>query len=600
MKTQTKAKKAIIYIALLIVGIVLGWLFFGTGSENEIHSHSEQQIETVENTIWTCSMHPQIRQEEKGDCPICGMDLIPVEEENEIVNTSGEITMNEQAVKLANIQTSTVEFIAPSKEIILQGKIKPDEREVVNQAIHFSGRVEKLMIKYEGEYVKKGEILATIYSPELITAQEELLEALKFEKSNPVLAEAVKRKLKYWKLTGGTIDNIIKAGQVSEFIDIFSESSGYVLHKFVTEGDYVKRGDVLFEITNLDKLWVIFDAYEEDLPFINPGDKISFEVKSLPGLEFEAKVSFIDPVVDMKKRVIRIRAEINNSGDMLKPDMFVTGLLIPGISPERKVLAVPLSAIMWTGKRSVVYVSKNKNDQAVFEFREVVLGDNLGDYYVINSGLEHGEQVVTNGTFSVDAAAQLQNKKSMMNREGEKRPAPGHHHGDISDENHSDEQYKTDKLPSINETFLNQYLEILEIYLSVKNALVASDAETANDEAKLFIHKLEQLDMSMLDHKNHMIWIELLTEIKNNGNEIASSKELEIQRKYFKSLSTAMITAAKIYAIKNGPYYVQYCPMADDNKGGYWLSKNKIIENPYYGDMMLRCGEVKEVIDNNN
>lgn len=416
MRNLLNQKLIIVGISLLI-GIGVGWVLF----HNEVKSKV-----TDENVIWTCSMDPQVRLHEPGQCPICGMNLIKAEtpDDDETI-----FVMSEEAVKLSNIQTTKVSLSLPEKEISLQGKVKVDERRISNQTAHFMGRIEQLYISYTGESVHKGQKLASIYSPDLISAQKELFEAIKMKDTNPMIFEAAKNKLKLWKLSDETIDKIISEGKVQTEIDVKTHLTGVVLKKNVSVGDHVKEGAVLFEIADLTKVWVLFDAYESDLAWLKKGDQISFTVSAIPGVEFKEKITFIDPIVNSVTHTASVRIEMSNSKGLLKPEMFVNGLVSARLPFDEPKVVVPKSAVMWTGKRSVVYVKVQETEQPTFEFREVTLGLDLGSHYVIEEGLMVDEEIVTNGTFKLDAAAQLAGKKSMMNREpGKSKMKMNHMH----------------------------------------------------------------------------------------------------------------------------------------------------------------------------
>lgn len=402
---------ALVFVALLVGGLG-GYLLSG----NKAEKAAPGETKSSENSqTWTCSMHPQIRQNEPGKCPICGMDLIPLKKLSANPNI---IEMSNEAVKLANIQTSKVGFTLPEKEILLQGKVKVDERRVSNQTSHISGRIEKLYVSFTGEKVAYGQKIASIYSPELITAQKELFEAIKTKDGSSLLYNAARNKLKQWKLTDKQIDAIEKSGQVQKIIDIRADKQGVVLKRNVAVGDHLNEGSVLFTVADLSRVWVIFDAYEADIAWLDEGDEISFTVSSIPGETFEEKVDFIDPIIDPQTRTAAVRIEVSNKNGQFKPEMFASGRIIAELPIEEAHLTVPKSSVMWTGKRSVVYVSVPEIESPVFEFREVTLGHDLGGYFIVEDGLKEGEMVVTHGAFKVDAAAQLAGKKSMMNKDG--------------------------------------------------------------------------------------------------------------------------------------------------------------------------------------
>ncbi len=251
---------------ILVVGLVLGWGFRAiTSAEKDTHTHEEGEGLP---SIWTCSMHPQIRLQEAGDCPICGMDLIPADQESEGSSNPQALQMTEEAMALAQVQTLVVGGSQAKKELLLSGKLQADERESASLTAKFPGRIEKLFVTFTGEQVKVGQRIATVYSPELLTAQKELLEAAKTKAAFPQLYQASKDKLSLWKLSAAQIAEIERSGQVKERMDIFADQSGVVLQKNVSVGDYVSMGAVLFTVTNLNSLWLLLDVYESDLPFV--------------------------------------------------------------------------------------------------------------------------------------------------------------------------------------------------------------------------------------------------------------------------------------------------------------------------------------------
>jgi Cu(I)/Ag(I) efflux system membrane fusion protein len=410
-------KQKILFIGIsLIIGLFLGWMLFHHPEKNNIHPG--QVSETAKSTIWTCSMHPQIRMNEPGKCPICGMDLIPLVQSSTASPDSEAIQLSKDAAQLANVMTTVVTKNKPVKEVRLFGKVQADERLFQSQTSHVPGRIERLNINFTGESVVKGQLLAEIYSPELVTAQQELLETAKTKQLQPELYEASREKLRLWKLTDDQISKIERSGVIQNNFDVLSNTSGTVTARRVNSGDHVSEGTVLFDIADLSKVWIMFDAYESDLQFLHLGEKLTFTLQALPGINFTGSIIFIDPVIDPVTRVAKVRVETGNKSGILKPEMFATGIVSSALSEYRENVVVPQSAVLWTGKRSVVYVKEPGSSEPVFKIREVELGPMLGDSYVIVSGLSEGEEIVTNGTFSIDAAAQLEGKPSMMNPKG--------------------------------------------------------------------------------------------------------------------------------------------------------------------------------------
>ncbi len=587
-------------IIVLVAGIFLGWLFFHPSRKNansakqeqtghEGHGHDEEAT-----AMWTCSMHPQIKQDKPGKCPICGMDLVPMtnlQSEQENVDPD-EIRMTESAAKLADIQTLLVEKGIPDKELFLQGKVQADERRIAELTARFGGRIEKLFISFTGENVKKGEKLATIYSPGLVTAQRELLEAIGYKDSRPALYNAARGKLRLWDLTGEQIDAIEEKGEPQLYFDILSPISGTVFKRHVALGDYVKEGSALFEVIDLTHVWIMFDAYESDLPWLNTGDKVKYYVPSVPGRTFEGNVKYIDPFIDPSARVAKVRVEQENPGLTLKPEMFVNGTIESNAAGAANEILIPKSSILWTGKRAVVYVKVPDRDQPSFLYREIELGPESGKFYVVSNGLNEGEEIAVNGVFKIDAAAQLAGKPSMMNPEGGK-VSIGHDHGAMiegSEKNNS--SYQSREME-----FKEQLQGVYDQYILMKDAFVATDAVQVAKYGRLVKTGLDKVDMELLDGELHMIWMDQLKKLNSEIEKIYSSTDIEQQRLSFAAFNAAFYESLKRIGLQHGTVYYQYCPMAFNDKGAYWLSNKKEIENPYFGEKMLSCGETRETIE---
>ncbi|MFA5970793.1 MAG: efflux RND transporter periplasmic adaptor subunit [Lentimicrobiaceae bacterium] len=411
------SNKYVRYSFILIGGIFLGWLFFHSPGKTE--DKHVPTAEAAKGTIWTCAMHPQIRMSEPGKCPICGMDLIPLNQAG--TNTDPEaIHMTKEAIQLANVLTTVVSKQNPVKDLRLYGKVQADERLLQSQVSYLPGRIEKLFVNFTGEAVRKGQTLALIYSPDLVTAQQELLETAKTKQSQPALYEASKDKLHQWKLSDSQIASIESSGKVKNNFEVFANTTGIVSARRVNTGDYISPGSVLFDVADLSHVWIMFDAYESDLPYLSQGQKVSFTFEALPGKDYSGNISFIDPVLDPVTRVAKVRVEVNNQNGKLKPEMFATGIVKANLNQYKDKLVIPKTAVLWTGKRSVVYVKQTGTDQLAFKMREIELGPMLANSYVVMKGLTDGEEIVTQGAFSVDASAQLEGKPSMMNPEGGK------------------------------------------------------------------------------------------------------------------------------------------------------------------------------------
>ncbi|HEX2969612.1 MAG TPA: efflux RND transporter periplasmic adaptor subunit [Bacteroidales bacterium] len=583
------------YLIVLAAGLFLGWLFFHRSGSESTGNLTAVNVHTEEETIWTCAMHPNIRMDKPGKCPICGMDLIPLSQSGDVTVDNDAIHLSAEAVALANVQTSAVTASRPVSEVRLYGKVQADERSLQSQVSHIPGRIEKLYVNFTGEYVKAGQTLAEVYSPDLITAQQELLQTAGTKNTQPELYEASRERLKQWKLSEDQINEIESSGRIISNFRILSNTSGTATSKNVNTGDYVSRGSVLFTVADLSKVWVLFDAYESDLLYLAKGKQVSFTLQSYPGKEFKGVISFIDPVIDPVTRVARIRVEYNNSKGELKPEMFATGIISANIPGDGKAISIPSSAVLWTGKRSIVYVKQPGNTDNLFKMREVELGPSLGNSYVVVNGLNEGEEIVTNGTFSVDASAQLEGKPSMMNP-GIEKAATGHDHSEMTGSTSGIPENDSMEKTGADMDLMMKMNVIYENYIDVKNSLVSSNQAKAKESAVKLKKTLSDIDKKSLSIEELRKWTDLSGKIVRSVDAIISSPEIERQRSAFADLSDQIYKAVKSFGMMGKTTFYQFCPMARDGKGAYWLSELNEIRNPYYGESMLTCGETRETL----
>ncbi len=425
-------------------------------------------------------MHPQIRQPRPGKCPICAMDLIPVTEEGATDDEAPRrIALSDRARALAEIQTAPVERKFVSAEVRMVGKVEYDETRVKTITAWVPGRIDRLYVDYTGVPVRKGDHMASLYSPDLIAGQEELIQARQalqslrtsslatIRRSAQQTVEAARDKLRLWGLNTRQIAEIEQRGSPTDHVTIDAPVSGIVIDKASVVGMYVKTGTRIYTIADLSRVWVKLDAYESDLMWVRYGQHVSFETEAYPGETFEGRIAFIDPVLNPRTRSVKVRVNVPNADGRLKPGMFVRAVvrakvaaagkvmdpelagkwisprhpeivkdapgkcdvcgipLVPAeslgyvsVDPEKSVppLVIPSSAPLITGKRAVVYV-KVPGKPGAYEGTEVVLGPRAGDYYLVRRGVEQGQQVVVNGNFKLDSAVQILAKPSMMGPE---------------------------------------------------------------------------------------------------------------------------------------------------------------------------------------
>ncbi|MDX9812063.1 MAG: efflux RND transporter periplasmic adaptor subunit [Bacteroidales bacterium] len=598
----TDKKTIITAAATLVLGLLAGWLIFGGNKSDSHDDHEDIKTEINGETVWTCSMHPQIRQNEPGNCPICGMDLIPLADEPYAGIDPNAISMSPAAMQLANVSTAFVGKMNPVKQVRLNGKVQADERLIYSQSSHIPGRIEKLLVNFTGEYLNKGQIIAYIYSPELVTAQEELFEAQKIAGTQPRLFAAAKEKLRNWKLSDEQIEEILNSGIKKDEFPVLADVSGYAISKKINTGDYVRKGETIYEIADLSKVWVLFDVYESDISWIKKGNKVKFTIASLPGESFMSSITFLDPVIDPKTRVAKARVEYNNSDGKLKPEMFVSGLVEAKLTGKSNSIVIPKTAVMWTGKRSVVYVKTNSGQGVNFIMREITQGAALGDSYVVEEGLTEGEEIAVNGTFSIDAAAQLAGKPSMMSTGGGQVMTAHNHGATLTGSNVSltllrEQTRSTASNPlSIDKQAKEALQPLYFSYIKWKDALTKDDFEEAQKNATDMKSQLEKINMSLFKSDAHDAWMNFQGSLSKNLEHVHHFSDIEQLRKAFQSVSVTMIEMTNIFTPLANTIYVQHCPMADNNKGADWLSLEKEIRNPYFGSSMLTCGEITKEI----
>jgi Cu(I)/Ag(I) efflux system membrane fusion protein len=572
-------KKIIIYIGIAVLaGILAGYFMFHESSNVQLGDTHDHELEMGKNQIWTCSMHPQIRQTAPGSCPICGMDLILADtDSNELSDT--QFTLSKNAMALADIQTTVLgQGTLGGQSLKLSGLIQENEEQNATQAAYFDGRIEKLYVNYEGQQVRQGQPLASIYSPQLVSAQQELLTAMSLKESQPSLYLAVKNKLKLWKLTDKQISAIESSGRVQESFPIYSSISGIVSKIMVDEGDYIKQGAPLLKIVNLTTVWAVFDGYENQVSQLKKGQEIQVKALAYPNNSMAAKITFIDPVLSATKRTVKIRAEIENKKNLLKPGMFVEGMVAVE-TQDQEGLIIPQSAVLWTGKRSLVYL-KTDVENPVFEIREITLGDAVEEGYIVLDGLATGDEIVTHGTFTVDAAAQLKGKKSMMNEGGNMNMGHQGHKGMGS----TTESGNQEESPAFQKTLK----PVLDSYMGLKDALVQSDPTKVQQASEQAISQLKRVNTSAL--KGAVI--DQVKAMEKSFMAISENTSIEKQRQHFVILSNHFVAILPNLIDPDKRIYVQHCPMANSNKGADWLSWEQEIRNPYYGEAMLRCGEI--------
>ncbi|MBN1482790.1 efflux RND transporter periplasmic adaptor subunit [candidate division KSB1 bacterium] len=567
---------------ILIVAVIS----FCLGLLSRPASRDHAALKTTENssTTWTCSMHPHIRQPQSGKCPICAMDLIPVAQE-----TGGDelgdrqLKLSSTAKRLARVQTTPVERRSISTSISLYGKISIDERRAKSIASWVAGRIEKLHIDYTGAMVQKGDPLVDIYSSDLYVAQQEYLTARNSASSLLDLADITK-KFALWGITEQQLEQLNKVGEPTDRMTIYAPISGIVLNRAVSEGQYVDTGALLYDIADLSRVWIYLDAYEKDLPWLQEDQDVTFVAQAVPGRTFAGKIDFINPVLDEQSRTVKVRATADNPSLSLKPGLLISAQVTGEGQPSS--LVIPASAPLITGERAVVYVAI-PNQEGVFEGREISLGERSGDYFVVQTGLVEGEQVVTNGAFKIDSEMQILAKKSMMSdHTSHKKHPQTPSHVEPSSALSDSSKYST---ISVSHHFVSSLDAVFLAYFDIQDALAHDKTDIAKPSHTL----LKALKDVASDHLANQteLWTSLSKRIESAASQLTDAKNIAIARAEFKQLSDALIQTTQIFGVSGNFAVKQYhCPMAFDDAGADWLSPKDDIENPYFGAVMFSCG----------
>ena len=663
---------------LIIIAFAGGFLLKGGIQKNHTYQRNEYHDTVDEARIqeWTCSMHPHIRQPDPGQCPICGMDLIPVTTESPDDQASPrELKLSPAAIKLAEIQIAPVERKFVNREIRMVGKVEYDETRLGYITAWLPGRIDRLYVDYTGITVRKGDHLVDIYSPELLTAQEELIQASKIvvELQNSNLSttretalrtvEATREKLRLLGLTQEQISGFEERGKPTDHVTIYSPMGGIVIHKNASEGMYVTTGSKIYTIADLSHVWIKLDVYESDIEWIRYGQEVKFHTEAYPGETFTGKIAFIDPILNDRTRTVKVRVNVPNDREKLKPGMFVRAVVYSSVASGGKVmdpslagkficpmhpeiiknsrgacdlcgmelvkaeslgyanprtdlppLVIPASAPLITGKRAVVYISV-PGREGIYDGREVVLGPRAGNYYHVREGLSEGDMVVVNGNFKIDSAVQILAKPSMMSPEGGIAPAGHHNHGGTPapvptpeskqehDHSSTDMQpaHEHEKTYEASSAFKKQLDQVFQAYFHIQFALSHDNKENAKEGAEHLQKALSNVEMSLVTGEAHMAWMKELEVINKNSKQIADAEDINASRTAFIYLSHSMINVAKMFGTSGSEItYRFHCPMADNTKGADWLQNKPELENPFYGSSMLKCGELVETLTNNH
>ncbi|MGF1511630.1 MAG: efflux RND transporter periplasmic adaptor subunit [Myxococcota bacterium] len=555
-----------------LLSFALGWCWAPAerrpGDVESSHSASHDHGRADDQTVWTCSMHPQVRRSGPGDCPVCGMDLVPVSVsdestlDGEVRPTSATLTLDSRARRLAQIETAVVGQRRSAGRRRLLGRLELDETRLRSVTAWVGGRIERLLVAATGERVRRGQTVAVLYSPEIYAAQRDLriavqqLHALgQAEQSAKAAArsavEASRRRLALLGVPSETIEGMASSEEPATQVAIRSPVAGTVLERLVTEGQYVKAGDPLYRVADLSRLWVQLDAHESEVGQMSLGAEVELRVPAAPKLELAGTVQFVDPTVDSVTRVAQVRIEVRNEGQKLRPGMYVEAS-VRADDFDDSPLTVPESAVIFTGRRSLVYVEGPYTERPTYVARRVELGAQLDDGYVVESGLEAGERVVVEGAFVLDADLQIRGGPSAMSRDSNPDP---------------------------------HWSRLVETYVQTQEQLAADALDAAQHSARRARTASRALDDPVALRLEAVL------------DRLVGAADLEEARRAFEEASSLLLEMLKNRSNPlKVPIRITSCPMVGGDRGASWLQTGQEINNPYFGAQMRTCGEVGETL----
>ena len=577
-------------VALLLVGLVAFGVGRCTGGEEGAtpeHSHDEADAATV----WTCAMHPQVRRPGPGQCPICGMDLIPVSSEESSEPSPRRVSLGERARTLARVRTTPARRLpSTGASLRLLGRVDLDETTLETITAWTGGRIDRLHVRATGARIRRGQTIATLYSPEVYAAQQDLVTAHRqierlaggsplARSASEATLSAARQRLRLLGIPEAEVQRMETASTPSRQVAIRSPFAGTVIERLASEGAYVETGTPLYRVANLERLWVQLDAYESDLPHLTVGQAVELEVDGTGGEVREGRVAFVDPVVDPRRRTARVRVEVGNADGRLLPGMFVQAVLsAPADGGAIQPLVIPASAPLFTGRRSVVYVEVPDAPSPTYEARTVRLGPRVGDVYPVVAGLREGDRVVTQGAFAIDADLQIRGGQSMMTGDHES-----------SDDNGLGVEGVTPELRRGLRT-------LFEPYLALQRALAADDlagSRAAAAQVRDAVDAFSPTEPAPFVHAYRPI----AHHLRMHSGQAADATTLEALRGQFEPLSTMFAHLLRRFGNPmDEPLRLAHCPMAFD-RGAEWVQADESIDNSYFGPSMRTCGSIRETVE---
>lgn len=573
-----KNKKVLIFIAV-VIGILSFFLLRSKGDSSVSQkgaSTAKADKSGKKIAYYQSPMDPTYISEKPGKDTM-GMDMVPVYEGEEL--PAGGVRIDPATVQNIGVRSEMIAKRVLKRDIRAVGRVTYDEKKVAYINTKIGGWIEKLYVDYEGQDVKKDDPLLEIYSPELVSTQEEYLLAREYNekmkasnideisKRSSSLLESAKKRLEYWDVPQKHIEELEQAGKVRKTLMIHSPATGVIIRKSALEGQYTKPGENLYRIADLSTVWVYADIYEYELPWVKVGQSADMTLSYLPGKTFRGKITYIYPYLESKTRTIKVRLEFDNANGDLKPDMYTEVKI--NTAPSQAVVSVPKEAIIHSGRREVMIIDKGKG---LFEPRNVLIGMETKDFYEILHGAKEGELVVTSAQFLIDSESKLTEAISKM----------------LKAKKAESQTMKMD-MPEgatmrADESTQKAMNDIWGVYFQMRKQLSEDSLSNMNEKVSLINNRVNAILQSEKSQDVKMV----VKKIKDAAGKL-SEKDIVKVREAFWTLSDAMIQYMKSYmkgdAQEKG-YKLFFCGMEKKS----WVQKEEKVGNPYVSAKIAFCG----------
>lgn len=592
-----KGPRILTMLIVIIVGALVLWIGTRWGVRIQSVVASDQEAASQPSSgpeFFTCGMHPSVILPGPGICPICQMDLTPIDPDK----FTGEVSINPVITQNIGVRIEPVRTGPLVQTIRTVGTIDYDETTVRDVNIKVPGWIEELYVDYLGAEIEVGDPLFDFYSPDLYVAQEAYLRALADLRrleggaSDDLVAgarnmvESARTQLDYYDVEPAQIDELAQRGAATKTITVHSPHRGVVIAKHANEGMRVDQGMQVYRIADLAKVWVMVALYEYQLPYVQAGQHAVMKLPYIPGQEFEGEVIYVYPYLDKMTRQVNVRLEFENPHRLLKPGMYANVELHSTLADERTL--VPRSAVIDTGERQIAFVSLGEGR---FEPRPLRTGVETGDDMIeVLDGLRPGEMVVTSAQFLIDSEANIREGLAKMIR------------GELASEQEavvaSVGASELSSLPNLAQELLG---DVLDAYFAIGDTLASDSIDGVPDRARALAGHINQLLEIEIPEDEHF-WHEHdeVATVRGEALELIEASDIAEARSSFAALSVALSKLTRATGIPeaySAEIHELHCPMYREGQGGsIWLQPKGTVRNPFFGSVMLECFDERSMM----